>query len=174
MSGAEVEVTAAPDAATLAAVRDLADRAFRRFTDDDWAHCLGGVHVVVRDGGVVVAHGSVVPRLLWQDGRPHEVGYVECVAVEPTRWRQGLGSTVMTEVERQLASYDAGALSASAAGVPIYQARGWTRWRGTTAVRGDGVDAADLEDQGIWVLDPDGRLDPTGELCCLDRVGDAW
>ena len=47
------------------AIRALLDAAFAGdFDDDDWAHALGGTHALVEADGAVVAHASVVPRVL--------------------------------------------------------------------------------------------------------------
>ena len=56
-----------PDEAT--AIRSLLDRAFAEdedgaFEDADWDHALGGLHVVAEADGRIVAHASVVPRIL--------------------------------------------------------------------------------------------------------------
>ena len=51
-----------------------------RFDDNDWAHALGGLHVVGAVGGTLVSHASLVPRVLAIDTRPVPAGYVEAVA----------------------------------------------------------------------------------------------
>jgi len=53
------------DERTRRAMRGLLDDAFAgEFSDDDWAHALGGSHVIVEAHGAIVAHGSVVPRIV--------------------------------------------------------------------------------------------------------------
>ncbi|HEV3505291.1 MAG TPA: aminoglycoside 2'-N-acetyltransferase, partial [Actinomycetes bacterium] len=57
--------TAELAAEELEAVRRLVFEAFGgRFDARDWDHTLGGVHVLAEEGGEVVAHGAVVPRVL--------------------------------------------------------------------------------------------------------------
>ena len=84
-------------ATELAALRAMIDAAFggdrdEPFDDDDWQHALGGVHVIAELDGRVVAHASVVPRILHVGGRPLRTGYVEAVGVHPSAQRRGLGT----------------------------------------------------------------------------------
>ncbi|MBA2768491.1 MAG: hypothetical protein H0U35_05055, partial [Sporichthyaceae bacterium] len=58
-----VLTTAEASSQLLAAARILCDRAFDGgFSDEDWAHSLGGWHALVVEGAAVVSHASVVPR----------------------------------------------------------------------------------------------------------------
>lgn len=155
-------------------VRDLMDSAFTDFTDLDWAHALGGLHVVLREDGVVVAHGAVVQRRLLVEGRSLRAGYVEAVAVDPARCRRGLGSQVMAELEALAPGYDVLALSSSTAGVPFYEARGWQLWRGPSSVLApDGLEPTPEEDGAIYVLGGTG-LDLDAPIACDWRDGDVW
>ncbi|WP_148615688.1 GNAT family N-acetyltransferase [Nocardioides rubriscoriae] len=160
--------------ADLAQVRDLMDTAFEDFTDHDWAHALGGVHVLLRRDEVVVAHGALVQRRLLVEGRSLRCGYVEAVAVDPARCRQGLGSQVMAELEALARAYDVLALSASTAGVPFYEARGWHLWRGPSSVLApDGPEPTPDDDGAIYVLGGTG-LDLDAPIACDWRDGDVW
>ena len=77
----------------LRAVRRLLDEAFGgRFTQDDWHHTLGGLHVLALEEGELVAHAAVVDRTLRAAGHPLRTGYVEGVATRPDRRRQGLAA----------------------------------------------------------------------------------
>lgn len=169
--------TALLDPADLADARRLMDLAFGDFSDDDWEHALGGLHVVVREGdGIdgVVAHGSLVPRRMLVSGRPVRCGYVEAVAVHPDRQRRGLGARVMAELEALAPGYDLLALSSSAAGLPFYRARGWVPWRGPTAVLAPtGIELTPEEDGSVFVLHH-GDLDLRARIACDWRVGDVW
>ena len=69
-----------------------------RFTEADWAHALGGVHVVVELDGEILAHAAVVERELQMAGDPIRTGYVEAVATTPRRQGEGLGTVAMREV----------------------------------------------------------------------------
>jgi aminoglycoside 2'-N-acetyltransferase I len=67
--------TAGLSSAEFAELRSLLDSAFAgHFGDDDWAHALGGVHVLAAAGGVLVSHGSVVVRQLMAGERTLRTG----------------------------------------------------------------------------------------------------
>ncbi|MET0578477.1 MAG: GNAT family N-acetyltransferase, partial [Ilumatobacteraceae bacterium] len=77
-------------------LRAMLDDAFDgEFSDEDWAHTVGGWHVVVMAGDRPIAHGAVAARDLEVDGVPFHAGYVEAVATRPSDQRRGLGSAVM-------------------------------------------------------------------------------
>lgn len=164
------------DASTLAAARSLLDVAFDgRFGDDDWEHGLGGMHALAHDGDDLVAHGSVVLRRLIHDGRSLRCGYVEAVAVRADQRGTGLGHGVMDALEGLAPGYDLLALASSKAGLPLYAARGWSRWRGPTSVHSlDGVIATPEDDAvHVWGHAALG-LDVDGGLTCDWRPGDVW
>jgi aminoglycoside 2'-N-acetyltransferase I len=146
------------------------------FDDDDWGHALGGVHAVVCDGNAVVAHASVVPRVLEAAGRPLRTGYVEGVATAVSHRGRGLGSAVMREIGAVLRSqYEFGALGTGA--YAFYAALGWERWRGPTFVRGStGPERTEWDDGGIMVLrfGPSADVDLAAPLSCEPRPGDDW
>ncbi len=152
-------------------VRALLDASFDDFSDDDWAHCLGGLQVLLRDDAGPLGHAAVVPRRLWCAGQEVRAGYVEGVAVRADARRRGHGSALMAVVEAQ--RYDLLALSTTDAGLPFYLARGWQRWRGPTGVRtADGVVRTPEDDHPVLVLG--GSLDLDAELVCDWRPGDVW
>ena len=158
-------------------VRALLDRAFAgELSDDDWAHALGGWHVLARAGDAVVAHAAVVPRVLHVGGRPLHVGYVEAVATDPAHQRTGLGTAVVREVGALVAEHFAmGALSTGAHG--FYARLGWERWRGPTSVRRDGEQVrTPEEDDGVMVLRlrASADVDLGQPLSCEARTGDDW
>ncbi|MFJ4964283.1 Aminoglycoside 2'-N-acetyltransferase [Streptomyces sp. ADI96-02] len=120
-------------------IRALLDTAFDGdFGEEDWEHCLGGVHALVRGAdGVLIAHGSVVQRRVLHADRSYRAGYVEGVAVRADHRRAGLGGRVMAALERVVdGAYDFGALSASAAGAALYAGRGWRIWPGRLVALG--------------------------------------
>jgi aminoglycoside 2'-N-acetyltransferase I len=165
--------------AERAALRDLMDVAFDGgFGDEDWDHALGGLHLLIDDGGGPVAHAAVVQRRLLHGGRSLRCGYVEAVAVRPDRQRQGLGAAVMAEAERVVeGGFHLGALSASDEGRRLYQLRGWTRWQGPTAVLAPaGVTRTPEDDDStyVWRVPGGPALDVTGQLVCDWRDGDVW
>jgi len=169
--------TADLDAATLRAVRSLMDGAFGgEFTDDDWDHTLGGVHLLVSEGGAVVGHGAVVRRQLLHGSRTLRCGYVEGVAVRAERRGRGLGTALMEEAARIVrGGYDAGALSGTDAAMPLYERLGWQRWRGPlSALTPRGVERTPGDDDSVLVLPVTMPLDLDGELTCDWRPGEPW
>ena len=153
------------------------DEAFGgRFADTDWDHALGGWHVLVTDGGALVAHASVVPRELHVDGRPVEAGYVEAVATAPARQGQGLGTLAMRGIDALIRRHhQLGALSTGLHA--FYERLGWERWRGPTSVRTpDGLVRTPDEDDGIMVLrfGSTAGVDLGAPLSCEARRGDDW
>jgi aminoglycoside 2'-N-acetyltransferase I len=146
------------------------------FTDADWEHALGGMHALICQHGSLIAHGAVVQRRLIHRGTALRCGYLEAVAVREDRREQGLGAAVMDALEQVLrGAYQVGALSATVAGAPMYQARGWQAWRGPTSVLSPAGIARTPEDDGsVYVLPLDAQLDLDGELTCDWRPGDAW
>ncbi|WP_327353240.1 GNAT family N-acetyltransferase [Streptomyces sp. NBC_01304] len=162
--------------AELAAVRALLDDAFEGdFSDEDWDHGLGGIHVCVQDNaGVFLAHGSVVQRRVLHAGRSYRVGYVEAVAVRADARRRGLGGQVMAALERVVeGAYAFGALSASEEGATLYTARGWQVWPGRIAALSPSGIHRMREEEGTTFLWP-GRaeLSPPDELVFDWRDGD--
>jgi aminoglycoside 2'-N-acetyltransferase I len=161
-----------------AELRRLIDEAFAGgFTDDDWAHALGGWHAVIRAGGRVVAHAAVVERRIWVGARAVRAGYVEAVAVRPPLQGRGLGSAVMAALDPLIRDrFDLGVLSSGE--WSFYERLGWERWRGPTFVR----DAAGVaqrspdDDDGVMVLrrTPGDGLDLAAPITCDARSGDAW
>jgi aminoglycoside 2'-N-acetyltransferase I len=176
-----VELVAAPTtalaSADLAELRALLDVAFAgAFDDDDWEHTVGGVHLVVREADVVIAHAAVVPRRLVAGTRELSTGYVEGVATRPDVRRRGHASRVLRAAASVVeGSYELGALSAS---VPaLYVRLGWEPWRGPTYVSAPGgrIRTAD-DDDGVMVLRTvhTTDLDLTADLTCDWRPGDVW
>jgi aminoglycoside 2'-N-acetyltransferase I len=162
------------------AIRAILSSAFggdgEGFTDDDWEHAQGGVHFVLDEARVVLAHAAVVERELHVNGLPIRVGYVEAVATRPDHQREGLGTRLMAAVhEHILATYELGALSAAA---PAFYARlGWEQWLGPTAVRTAAGEVRTPDDDGdIMILRTPAspRLDRSAVLSCPWRSGDVW
>lgn len=156
--------------------RQLMDEAFADFTDDDWGHALGGVHLVGVDDDQVLAHGAVVPRSLLVTGEPVEVGYLEAVAVAPDHQGQRLGSKLVAELTEVVrAEFAMGALSTGRHS--FYEHLGWERWQGPTSVLLDGEPQRTLEDDdALMVLrhGPSVALDLAAEITCHPRPGDPW
>ena len=165
----------------ISAIRDLLWTAFppdddEGFTEDDWEHALGGIHVVLDLDGEVVAHASVVERDLHVGDRPTRTGYVEAVAVDPARQGSGLGTLVMHEINAEIVErFELGALGTGAH--HFYERLGWRTWQGPTSVRTrDGSQRTPDEDGGILVLGTPALPNPdlTAPLSCDWRPGDVW
>lgn len=178
MNGRRVQVAHTADLSRqdLAAARSLIYEVFDDATEDDWEHCLGGMHAIVWDGDELVAHGSVIQRRLIYKERALRTGYVEGVAVRASLRRQGLGGAVMSELERVIkAAYELGALGSSDEGLPFYAARGWQRWAGMSyALTPKSIVRTPDDDDGIFVLPVAEPLDLTAELTCDFRHGEPW
>lgn len=165
----------------LAAAEALVRSAFGvGFRSHDWLHGVDGVHVVISEGGVLLAHASVVPRTLRHDGRVLDTGYVEAVAVADGRRGRGLGALVMDHAESVIrARHAIGALNAVHSAVAFYAARGWTTWTGpTVADTPDGVvDTYDSADRILLFSTPLAEPATFAEsvpLMCDWRRGDLW
>lgn len=175
-SGLQVAHTADLSRQELGKARALLFEVFEDATDDDWEHCLGGLHAIIWEGDRMLAHGSVIQRRIIYHGRALRSGYVEGVAVRRDRHRQGFGGAVMAELERVIrAAYDLGALGSSEEGQPFYIARGWRRWSGRTyALTPDGTTRTPNDDDGIFVMPVLDSLDLTADLICDYRHGELW
>lgn len=172
-----VRHTSALGGAELGAVRRLLDEAFEGdFGEEDFEHALGGMHVLLREGEELVAHGSVVQRRVVHRGRALRTGYVEAVAVRADRRRQGLGGQVTAALEQVISrAYVLGALSSSEAGTALYDARGWTVWDGRIGTLAPDGPQALPEEEGstyLWVPDGGALPDPAEGLWFDWRNGD--
>ncbi|WP_106437787.1 MULTISPECIES: GNAT family N-acetyltransferase [Kitasatospora] len=145
-------------------------------TEQDWSHCLGGLHVLAWDGSELVGHAAVVQRRLLNGARVLRTGYLEGVVVRRDLQRHGIGGQLMDEAERIVrAAHELGALGASEAGVPFYLARGWRPWPGPTWALGpEGRQRTEEEDGGIYLLGGERELDTGADLVCDWREGDLW
>jgi aminoglycoside 2'-N-acetyltransferase I len=163
--------------AERAAIRALLTTVFPDdSTDENLEHAFGGMHAMIWEDGELLAHGSVVMRRLMQGDLALRAGYVEGVAVRGDRQRQGLGNAVMAGLETVIrGAYEIGALSASDAGIPLYEKRGWPRWQGTASVvTPRGIVRTPGEEDGLFVLPVTATLDLRGDLACDWRPGDVW
>jgi len=165
----------------LAAIRALMDVAFgddpdERFGDADWAHALGGTHVLAELDGEVVAHASVVTRELHLAGRAVRTGYVEAVATAPAMQGHGIGTLVMREIGEHIwSSYELGALGTGA--FRFYERLGWQRWRGPSSVRTAAGDRPTPDDDGYIMVLPtpsSPQLHLGDPISCDWRPGDVW
>jgi aminoglycoside 2'-N-acetyltransferase I len=168
-------------AADVLAIRAILDGAFgtdedERFTDDDWDHALGGIHFVLDEGETIVGHAAVVERRLELGGRPVRTGYVEAVAVAPSRHGRGLGSVLMADVNDWITNqFELGALGTGRHA--FYERLGWVTWRGPSSVRTTaGERRTPGEDGFIMVLRTPASpaIDVDAPISCDWRPGDVW
>jgi aminoglycoside 2'-N-acetyltransferase I len=152
----------------------LVDAFEGEFTEDDWEHALGGMHAIVHNRGALIAHAAIVQRRLIYRGTALRTGYLEGVAVRED-WRgQGLGTALMDGAEQVIrGAYPLGALSPSESARQFYLNRGWVQWRGPKSVLApEGLTRT--PDDEVFVLPVGVELDPTADLVCDWRTGDAW
>jgi aminoglycoside 2'-N-acetyltransferase I len=146
------------------------------FTEHDWEHGLGGVHVVACDGDRPVGHASVIGRTLYIGDESYLGGYLEAVAVDPAIRGRGIGVSVVQAANEVIAQqYPVAALSTHLHG--FYEALGWRRWRGPTyVVAGEVWRRTEDEDAGVMVLYPPGSpvVDLTAPIAVHERSGDDW
>ena len=147
------------------------------FTELDWEHAFGGMHLLVEEDGAIVSHASVVPRRLSAGGIPVFTGYVEAVATWPQHRGRGHATASMRAVGAHLdATYELGALDTGIR--PFYERLGWRVWRGPTSVSGpSGAPVPTPEEDGsVMVRDTPATpaLDPIAVLACDWRAGDVW
>lgn len=167
--------------AEVDAIRALMIAAFgddddERFTEEDWQHSIGGIHVVLDIDGRIVSHASLVLRAIQLGGRSLRTGYVEAVATAPDRQGRGLGTIVMGAIGELIrAGFELGVLGTGSQ--HFYERLGWRSWLGPSAVRtADGLRPTPDDDGFLMVLDTPALPDPdlTGPISCEWRPGDVW
>ncbi len=145
-------------------------------TEDDWEHALGGVHFVLDLDGEIVAHASVVERVLHVDDRPLKTGYVEAVATALDHQGMGFGSRTMKDVGAYIRDgFELGALGTGRHN--FYERLGWQTWAGPSSVRTEDGERPTPDDDGyILVLSTptSPALDPSTPISCEWRPGDVW
>lgn len=160
------------------ALRRLCDAAYGGdFTDDDFAHALGGWHAFAGDLAAPTAHAAVVTRSLYVGNRELRAGFVEAVATLPARQRTGLGSQVMSAISDVIRDrFELGALSTGEHA--FYERLGWERWRGPSYIRGANgtLLRSPDEDDGIMILRcaASRDVDLAAAIACDERAGDSW
>jgi aminoglycoside 2'-N-acetyltransferase I len=169
--------TAALSSSFLDHVRALLDIAFEDgFTDDDWDHAVGGVHVWLSDSRGLISHGSLVERTVVCSSQTLQVGYVEAVATAHAHRHKGHGAAVMKHIGELIRErYALGVLSTGTHA--FYETFGWERWRGPTLVEGPrGRERTPGDDGAVMILrtSRSPHLDLDGEIVCDWRVGDVW
>jgi len=174
----EIRVAHTADLAdqTLAAARLLLFEVFDDMTEADWEHSLGGMHAIAFQGAELVGHASVVARRIGYQGRPLRAGYLEGVAVRVDCRGRGLGSALMSALERIVRrAYDLGALASTDEAADFYSRRGWLRWRGRSfGLTPTGVVRTEDDDGCIYVLTGAVPIDLSVDLVADWRDDCAW
>jgi aminoglycoside 2'-N-acetyltransferase I len=155
----------------------MLDAAFEgRFSEDDWHHALGGVHVWQGEDGRIISHASLVERTLVCSGISLRAGYVEAVATVAERRREGHGSAVMRRIGQVIQQrFELGALSTGAPA--FYEKLGWECWRGPTYVSAPaGLERTPEDDGGVMIVRTRGsaNLHLDAAIICDWRHGDVW
>ena len=177
MAQFRVAVSAAVPPPLLQNFRAMLDIAFDgEFSDDDWAHALGGTHVWVDGPNGAVSHGALVERTLVCSCQVVRAGYVEAIATAPAYRRRGCASEVLKRINDLIREQHV--LGALSTGTPEFHERlGWERWRGPTFVNGPhGLERTHDDDGGVLILRTprSPELDLDGHIVADWRAGDAW
>jgi aminoglycoside 2'-N-acetyltransferase I len=165
------------DPAVLRTAHQLLQQVFDgELTDDDWEHCLGGMHALVWEGAELIGHAALVQRRLLHNGRALRAGYFEGVGVRAGARRRGHGGAMMAALEKVARNaYQLCALGSTEEATAFYAGRGWQSWQGPTwALTPTGKVRTEEEDGWIYVLPISAELDLSGELACDWRGGDVW
>ena len=111
---------------------NLCVAAFDEPWDTYWEDIGPGVHVLAEDPERgIVGHAAIVDRLLYPGEATLRSGYVEAVAVWPDLHGGGVGTEVMTAINRLIDErYEIGALGTGRHS--FYARLGWVVWRGPT------------------------------------------
>ena len=158
---------------------NLCVAAFNEPWDTYWEDIGPGVHVLAEDAARgIVGHAAIVDRLLYPGETTLRSGYVEAVAVWPDLQAGGIGTEVMTAIDRLIDDrYELGALGTGRHS--FYARLGWVVWQGPTWIRNrDGaLERSVSEDGDIMVratprTPPD--LDVTLPIAVDWRPGEVW
>lgn len=161
-------------------LRALFDEAWQgddAFDDDDWAHSIGGIHLVMQVGGTVRSHVSVVPRTLVSGGHVLRTGYVEAVATLQRDRGRGYASELMRAATDLIDErFELGALGTEL--FDFYAPFGWQRWRGPTSVRIDDGEVLTPREDGFVMVHrtptTPADIDLDAPISCDWRPGDVW
>ena len=157
-----------------AAIVALCSRAYKCDFAPYLALLPAATHVVLRFHGQIVSHAAWITRWLQPPGLPLlRTAYVEAVATEPFYAKRGYASAVMRELQRQIITFEVGALSPAT--YSVYERLGWERWYGPLFARKDGGLIA-LPDEEAMILrfahSP--ALDLNAPLSIEWRDGEVW
>nr|ELR5114236.1 GNAT family N-acetyltransferase [Providencia stuartii]ELR5115371.1 GNAT family N-acetyltransferase [Providencia stuartii] len=146
------------------------------FSDDDFQHTLGGMHVIAYDQQKMIGHVAIIQRYMAMNNEPISVGYVEAMVVEQTYRRQGIGTHLMQHTNEIISScYQLGLLSASEEGQQLYSSVGWKVWKGSLFELKQRQYMRSIEEEGgVMGWSANESIDFTASLYCDFRGGDQW
>jgi aminoglycoside 2'-N-acetyltransferase I len=151
-------------------ILELCDRAYGEDLREIFLTFPDPVHVLAIADGALVSHALWITRWLAPGGRaPLRTAYVEAVATEPARQRQGFASAVLRRLVREVAGFELAALCPSDDGQPLYARLGWETWRGPLSIRRDG-NLIDTPEESIMIH----RLPLTPVLRLSDSMSAEW
>lgn len=149
-----------------------------RAYDEDFASYvaswLGGEHVLLTDGGHLLAHALWIPRPLYREGlKPLVSAYVEAVATDPDHQGRGYAGVVMRAVGDAVQTFEIAALSPSDHG--FYARFGWETWRGRLFAVCDGHWTVEEGEEAMILRTPKTPpLDLSADLGIDWRPGEVW
>lgn len=155
---------------TLDQILELCDRAYGEDLRESFRTFVDPVHVLAIADGAVVSHALWITRWLAPAGRaPLRTAYVEAVATDPARQRQGFASAVLKRLVREVSGFELAALCPSDGGQPLYARLGWETWTGPLAIR-HGSTVVATPDESIMIH----RLPLTPPLRLGDSMSAEW
>jgi aminoglycoside 2'-N-acetyltransferase I len=155
---------------TLDQILELCDRAYGEGLRETVRTFVDPVHVLAVADGAVVSHALWITRWLAPASRaPLRTAYVEAVATDPARQRQGFASAVLTRLVREVSGFELAALCPSDDGQPLYARLGWETWTGPLSIR-YGPTVVDTPDESIMIH----RLPLTPPLRLSDSMSAEW
>jgi aminoglycoside 2'-N-acetyltransferase I len=164
------------DSELESSIRDLLDLAYEGdFSSEDWEHTFGGQYFIGFLENTIIAHGAVVPRPMTINGTNLAVGYVEAIAVLPSRWRLGFGTQLMKEVTQFCHNnYEISMLSTDEN--QFYQRIGWLQFQGESFVKNSDTEVRTAEeDEGLMFLPgKKSGITQIQRAVCDARGGDSW
>jgi aminoglycoside 2'-N-acetyltransferase I len=134
------------------------------------------VHVLIRDGDVLVTHAMWCIRWLQVDRGPLiRTAYVEAVATHPDYRKRGLASRAMRRLIAEIPEeFELAALSPAT--IPLYERLGWRCWVGPLSVRMPGGESEATPEETVMIHELPGRppVDIRQPLSVEWRPGEVW
>jgi GNAT superfamily N-acetyltransferase len=134
------------------------------------------VHVLIRDGEMLLSHAMWCTRWLQVDRDPPlRTAYVEAVATHPAQRGRGLASRVMRRLIAEIPSEFALAALCPAI-LPFYERLGWRPWLGPLSIRMPDGEEVPTPEEVVMIHELARRLpvDRRRALSIEWRVGEVW